>query len=112
MTTGEGGCGKITTPSPGAFFEAANIRDLFFAFNQVAGGGTPKPSSRTARSARPVSVPEGTHTFVLDASIGQVHALADSDATGATITVAQPRVARPWSWPGTGLAVGRCPGER
>lgn len=37
LTTGEGGCGKITTPSPGAFFEAANIRDLFFAFNQVAG---------------------------------------------------------------------------
>lgn len=89
MTTGEGGCGKITTPSPGAFFEAANIRDLFFAFNQVAGGGTPAVE-QDGKVCATGECPEGTHTFVLDASIGQVHALADSDATGATITVVSP----------------------
>lgn len=89
MMTGEGSCGKIVQPVPGAFFEAGNVRDLFFGFDQIAGGGTPAVV-QTGKVCGATACPEGTHSFVLDPSIGKIHALADSDAAGGTVTLTNP----------------------
>ncbi|OFE16163.1 hypothetical protein BA895_19940 [Humibacillus sp. DSM 29435] len=89
MTTGEGGCGKIVQPVSGAFIEAANIRDLFFGFDQIAGGDTPAVVQRGGVCGA-TACPQGTHSFVLDSSISKIHALADSDADGSSITLVDP----------------------
>lgn len=87
MATGSNGCGEVTSPSPGEFFEAKNLQDVVFAFDQALTGGT--VSEGKVCQGNTVNA-DCTHSFVLDASIGSVHVLADSDAKNQRITMLTP----------------------
>ncbi|WP_370891512.1 VWA domain-containing protein [Janibacter sp. GXQ6167] len=90
-TGGSGGrCGKVTSPAPGEFFLAENIEDLFFAFDAFSSPGR-EPLRRETATCQGRPCAEGTHTFVLDTSIGQVHALASTTGAGARVLVKNPK---------------------
>ncbi|TWE09223.1 vWA domain-containing protein [Rudaeicoccus suwonensis] len=91
ISTGTTGtpCGSLTKPAPGAFFKADNIDDLFFAFDQFAAPGE-APIAQTAGVCTKTACPQGAHTFVVDSSIGRVHALADSTVSGAQVQLRAP----------------------
>lgn len=91
MVTGSGGCGQVTDPTPGQFFEAKNLQDVVFAFDQALSGG--QVSEGKVCAGTTVS-DDCTHAFVLDASIGSVHVLADSDAQNQRLTLVTPSGAR------------------
>lgn len=72
-------CGRITDPTPGAFFRVANIDQMLFAFdalNPVPGVNDSKPVCQ-----RQVC-PEARHNFVLDPSVHSVHILGSGGVPG------------------------------
>ena len=87
LTTGDG-CGKLTSPSPGEFFEVGNIRDLVFAFDESVNSAITQTEGVCTGSK---VCDKGAHTFVLDDSIGSVHLLADSDAPKQRLTLVSPQ---------------------
>lgn len=91
LSTGTGGtqCGALTQPSPGAFFEAAGINDLFFAFDQFATPGQ-KPVTQKSGLCAAAMCSRGTQSFVVDASIGRVHGLATSTVDATSVVLRAP----------------------
>lgn len=82
-------CGKILTPSPGAFFLAKNIDDLLFAFDAFSTPGQ-APLQQTAGVCGAELCSEGAHRFVLDNSISEVSVLANGGAEGLVATIESP----------------------
>lgn len=91
LSVGTGGttCGALTQPSPGAFFEASNINELFFAFDQFATPGQ-KPITQESGLCAGTPCPGGTHSFVVDTSIGRVHGLATSTVAATSVILRSP----------------------
>ncbi len=89
IATGEGGCGKIVSPAPGAFFLANDIDALFFAFDQFATPGR-SPQNQTASVCGVDVCAEGTHSFVLDPAISAVHLLGASSTRDQRVVLVNP----------------------
>lgn len=91
VATGSGmTCGAITSPAPGAFFTADGIDALYQAFDQIASPAQEATVQESEVCPAGVTCPAGTHQFVLDGSIGAVHALATTGATGQKVVVSSP----------------------
>lgn len=88
MITGEPTCGRLTSPTPGAFYEVANVRDLFFTFDQFVTGKP--PTIQQGGVCTGGICPSGTHPFVLDAAVGAVHVLGDSEAKDQRVWLISP----------------------
>lgn len=82
-------CGEILTPSPGAFFLAADIDDLIFAFDRFAAPGDRPLVNQTGICQVEVCA-EHRHTFVLDDSIQSVDLLAASPVDGIDVYLQPP----------------------
>lgn len=91
LSVGSGGtaCGALTSPAPGAFFEASNIDGLFFAFDQFASPGQ-RPITQNSGLCDKVGCPGGSQSFVVDSSIGRVHGLASSTVAATTMVLRSP----------------------
>lgn len=82
-------CGQATTPVPGHFLPVDRIDDLLFAFDDFAVPDN-TPIGQTTVTCAGAPCAEGTHEFVLDASITKVHVLAGSEAQGLTVQLVSP----------------------
>lgn len=111
LSVGTGGttCGALTKPSPGAFFEASNIDELFFAFDQFATPGQ-RPITQDAGLCAGAPCPGGTHSFVVDTSIGRVHGLATSTVAAASVILRSPSGKLLTLGSGDGAKTGALPG--
>ena len=90
IATGQGDrCGRVLQPAPGAFFLASDIDDLFFDFDQFATPGSP-PITQAGGICGGSLCADGTHHFVLDASIGSVHILGASTAPDQRVLLVPP----------------------
>ncbi len=91
IATGTGmSCGAITSPAPGAFFTADGIDQMLQAFDQIASPGAQAIQQESEVCSAGAICPNGTHQFVLDASIAAVHALATTGAAGQKVVVVGP----------------------
>ena len=79
-------CGRTNGPARGTFVEVGNIEDLFFALDAV----TDPPIVQQTKLCQGQVCPEGTHQFVLDASISSVHILAGTDVSGYRVELIPP----------------------
>lgn len=84
-------CGRANGPARGSFVEVGNIEDLFFALDAV----TDPPIVQETKLCQGQVCPEGTHQFVLDASISGVHILAGTDVSGYRVELLPPTPGRP-----------------
>jgi hypothetical protein len=75
VATGAKNCGRAPSAPSGQFVYADNIGGLFFAFDSLSDPNHP-PITQTSPLCQGSVCPEGTHLFVLDASISKVHILA------------------------------------
>lgn len=72
---GAGTCGRTTDGPSGQFVFAEDIGGLFFAFDSLSDPNHP-PITQSTGLCQGSVCPDGTHRFVLDASISKVHILA------------------------------------
>lgn len=88
--TDDGRCGSIQQPVPGDFTTATDIDGLLFAFDSVTRN---KPVVETV-ICQGTECPEGTHQFVLDASVQRLELLGSADVDAISVRLAGPNGAK------------------
>lgn len=84
-----GACGELVDPVPGDFTEVSDIDGLLFAFNKIRDFGR-GPIEHQKSLCVDAPCPEGTHTVVLDDSVGAVNILAGVEMGDARIVLIAP----------------------
>jgi len=91
VVTGSGGCGGLTTPTPGMFTPVQNIDEMLFAFNAVTGGQEQSTKVCQDNVAACAAQDGFVNAIMLDGSVSRVNILGTAPVDGVQVWIVDPQ---------------------